>query len=225
MGITLMENFRRPYASRSIGEFWTRWHISLSRWFRDYVYIPLGGNRVGEPTRLRNLIIVFLVSGLWHGASWTFVVWGALHAAYVIIEDLGGRFWPESQRAWLNKWVANVVAIAAVAFAWIFFRAGSIADALYIATHLTSGAAAQVTHPAALFSALSEVSPSRRELVIAALGIITMHYLEKADAASDLRQRLAMQPIWRRWSAYYLVLLSLALLGVYSNESFIYFQF
>ena len=84
MGFTLMKNFDRPYTARSIGEFWRRWHISLSTWFRDYVYIPLGGNRTARPRWYVNLFVTFLVSGLWHGARWTFVVWGALHGAYLI---------------------------------------------------------------------------------------------------------------------------------------------
>ena len=84
MGITLMENFRQPYFSQSISEFWRRWHISLSTWFRDYLYIPLGGNRVAEWRWYFNLLIVFIVSGLWHGANWTFIIWGALHGLYLI---------------------------------------------------------------------------------------------------------------------------------------------
>src|SRR6476620_5869000 len=84
MGFTPMKNFDRPYAARSITEFWRRWHISLSTWFRDYLYIPLGGNRVARSRLYLNLLITFLVSGLWHGARWTFVVWGALHGAYLI---------------------------------------------------------------------------------------------------------------------------------------------
>src|SRR5690606_39664978 len=91
MGFDLMENFRQPYFARSIREFWARWHISLSTWFRDYLYIPLGGNRVPFPRHLLNLFIVFLVSGLWHGASWTFVIWGALHGLFVVGEAIWER--------------------------------------------------------------------------------------------------------------------------------------
>ena len=83
-----MENFRQPYFAQSVREFWARWHISLSTWFRDYLYIPLGGNRVPFPRYLLNLMIVFVVSGLWHGASWTFVIWGGLHGLYIVVEAL-----------------------------------------------------------------------------------------------------------------------------------------
>ncbi|MDG1893475.1 MAG: MBOAT family O-acyltransferase [Fuerstiella sp.] len=88
LGYDLMTNFDRPYAARSLAEFWKRWHISLSTWFRDYVYVPLGGNRVGQRRWLTNLMIVFLVSGLWHGASWTFVIWGALHGSFLVLSIL-----------------------------------------------------------------------------------------------------------------------------------------
>jgi len=86
MGFRLMNNFRQPYFSRSIGEFWHRWHISLSTWFKDYVYIPLGGNRVSQSLQVRNLLITFVLSGLWHGANWTYVIWGALNGGYLVVE-------------------------------------------------------------------------------------------------------------------------------------------
>lgn len=92
MGFKLMQNFNRPYFSKSISEFWKRWHISLSTWFRDYLYIPLGGNRVGIPRWYFNLFFTFMVSGLWHGANWTFVIWGALHGTYLIIGILTRNF-------------------------------------------------------------------------------------------------------------------------------------
>lgn len=124
-GFDLMTNFRRPYFSSSVSEFWTRWHISLSTWFRDYLYIPLGGNRVSKPRWLFNLFITFLVSGLWHGANWTFVVWGALNGFYLILEVL---LFKERKKNLLNVLVTFVL----INFAWIFFRANSIGDAFYI---------------------------------------------------------------------------------------------
>src|SRR6202012_1803993 len=92
LGIDLMENFRRPYLSASIREFWGRWHISLSTWFRDYLYIPIGGSRVPIGKHIRNLLIVFMISGLWHGANWTFIIWGALHGLYQVIELLLNKY-------------------------------------------------------------------------------------------------------------------------------------
>ncbi len=136
MGIRLMKNFDHPYTSTSIKEFWGRWHISLSTWFRDYLYIPLGGNRCKKPRHLLNLMIVFTVSGLWHGAAWTYVIWGALHGIYQIIGNLTVKqrnrlveragFTPSHPAV---IWVRRVITFLLVDFAWLFFRANSISDA------------------------------------------------------------------------------------------------
>jgi D-alanyl-lipoteichoic acid acyltransferase DltB (MBOAT superfamily) len=136
MGIKLMQNFDRPYTARSIAEFWRRWHISLSSWFKDYLYFPLGGSRCPKAwMNYRNLMIVFLVSGLWHGANWTFVIWGFLHGAYQII----GKLTKSRREALCDKvgvnrdgaayaWFERIVTFILVDFAWIFFRANSTAD-------------------------------------------------------------------------------------------------
>jgi len=139
MGFDLMLNFNRPYLATSVIEFWTRWHISLSTWFRDYVYIPLGGNRNGKFNWYRNLIIVFLLSGLWHGANWTFIIWGGLHAFFIIFEIatfgvsenvskniLGNKF--RFARSLLNQ----IITFILVTFAWVFFRSTSIVQAFEI---------------------------------------------------------------------------------------------
>ncbi|MEM1270711.1 MAG: MBOAT family protein, partial [Bacteroidota bacterium] len=146
MGYELMDNFRRPYFSKSIAEFWRRWHISLSTWFRDYVYIPLGGNRVSKGRWYANLMIVFLVSGLWHGANWTFVVWGGLHGLYLVV---GLVTQPARDQAWsrvvsnqqlqrmsflpsgatVRKWVAVFVTFHLVVLAGVFFRAANVGEA------------------------------------------------------------------------------------------------
>ena len=136
MGIRLMKNFDRPYSATSIKEFWSRWHISLSSWFRDYLYIPLGGNRVSYGRHLANLFIVFLVSGLWHGAAWTFVIWGALHGVYQIIGKLtiksrnkllGKLGFSEKSRGVLI--LRRILTFILVDAAWLMFRANSIRDA------------------------------------------------------------------------------------------------
>ncbi|PIV92368.1 MAG: membrane-bound O-acyltransferase family protein, partial [Flavobacteriaceae bacterium CG17_big_fil_post_rev_8_21_14_2_50_33_15] len=124
-GLDLMTNFCRPYFASSISEFWTRWHISLSTWFKDYVYIPLGGNRVVKWRWLFNLFITFLISGLWHGANWTFVFWGALNGCYLILEAIVFK----RRRDGIFNIVFTFILIN---FAWIFFRANSITEALYI---------------------------------------------------------------------------------------------
>jgi len=141
MGIYLMTNFERPYLSQSISEFWSRWHISLSTWFRDYVYIPLGGNRGTKSRTYFNQMTVFLLSGLWHGANWTFVVWGTLHGSYLVIESIAKssftlgnwsktKFFIQVKRLWV---------FAFVTFAWIFFRAKDFKnahDVVYKVTHV-----------------------------------------------------------------------------------------
>ena len=139
MGFKLMTNFNKPYHARSISEFWKRWHISLSTWFKDYLYISLGGNRVSVPKMYFNIFIVFLVSGFWHGANWTFIAWGALHGFFSIFALI-----TKEKRKWINDrlgiskihWVNNtldvLITFLFVTFAWIFFRANNVRDAFYI---------------------------------------------------------------------------------------------
>ena len=140
LDIDLMTNFESPYFSASIKEFWSRWHISLSTWFRDYVYIPLGGNRVGPFRHRMNLMLTFLASGLWHGANWTYVLWGGIHGLGQIVE----RLWSKGKKQ-RRTWYGVLLTFSFVCFAWIFFRADSISDAWYVVTHLFSGLA----HPRA----------------------------------------------------------------------------
>lgn len=132
MGFNLMENFNLPYISQSIKEFWSRWHISLSTWFRDYVYLPLGGSRVSEKKTILNQVYVFLISGIWHGANWTFLIWGALHAFFNSVR----YFLPKTlldfefvKNSFLNKKINQIVVFNIVLFAWIFFRASNVSAA------------------------------------------------------------------------------------------------
>src|SRR5205814_1019080 len=142
MGFNLILNFNNPYLATGLGEFWSRWHISLSSWFRDYVYIPLGGNRAAKPRWYFNLFVTFLLSGLWHGANWTFVIWGALNGFYLIssiaTQNLRSRVaaiagFASHPRAYALWKVAATFALTC--FAWIFFRAGSLHDAGHIISH------------------------------------------------------------------------------------------
>jgi alginate O-acetyltransferase complex protein AlgI len=138
MGFNLILNFNNPYLATGLGDFWSRWHISLSSWFRDYVYIPLGGNRKGALLTYRNLFITFLVSGIWHGAAWTFAIWGILHAAGVIItrELERSPFYRER----VPKLIKQLAVFAFVCFAWIFFRAESLSDAWLIIGRIATAA-------------------------------------------------------------------------------------
>jgi alginate O-acetyltransferase complex protein AlgI len=140
MGYDLMENFRTPYFSTSISEFWRRWHISLSSWFRDYLYIPLGGNRVSEWRRYFNQFIVFMISGLWHGAAWTFVIWGSLHGFYLIFAVLREKYLPilSLPKNLIGKSINLISTFILVMLAWVFFRAKGINDALIVFKKISS---------------------------------------------------------------------------------------
>ena len=132
LGYELMENFRRPYLSLNVKEFWKRWHISLSSWFQDYVYISLGGNRINFVRTLFNLLITFLISGLWHGASWNFVMWGLIHGVYLIIYNVIIKFCGSpAYKTKTSKAFGILITFVAVSFAWIFFRSDNMNDAIY----------------------------------------------------------------------------------------------
>lgn len=138
LGVNLMQNFDRPYTAKSVREFWRRWHISLTSWFTDYLYIPLGGSRKGSVRRALNTLIVFFVSGLWHGAEWSFVVWGLLHGCFLVGESLIGgalnRLDPQGKRekSALYRGVCHLITLLFVWFAWIFFRAETLGDAFLV---------------------------------------------------------------------------------------------
>lgn len=138
MGIELMENFRSPYFSTSIKEFWGKWHISLSTWFRDYIYIPLGGNRTRKIRHYVNLLITFLISGIWHGANWTFVVWGGIHGVAQIVENILGVRANRKNSGFL-WWFKTCLVFTFVTFAWVFFRTQNFTEAIYFFSHMFCG--------------------------------------------------------------------------------------
>ncbi|PTX21370.1 D-alanyl-lipoteichoic acid acyltransferase DltB (MBOAT superfamily) [Pontibacter mucosus] len=232
MGIKLMENFRSPYFAKTIPEFWSRWHISLSTWFRDYLYIPLGGNRVVKWRWYYNLFIVFMVSGLWHGASWTFVVWGALHGVYQVF----GMMTKEkrnalAQKLGLNsnaqvyKWVQVLTVFFLVCFSWIFFRANSISDAFYIVGQCAS----VVTNPAQLIAldwshdVFMDQGVKVFAVSVVAIAIMeTVHLIQRNGSVSQLIMR---RPVWVRWGLYYTAIVFILLFGQFGHQEFIYFQF
>jgi len=228
MGFKIMTNFNRPYYAKSISEFWRRWHISLSTWFRDYLYIPLGGNRVPLGRVYFNLFVVFLVSGLWHGANWTFVIWGGLHGTYFLSglvtrklrEQWLGRFGLEG-RSWVKALdVAGIFAL--VSFAWIFFRAASLTDAAYIVGHLGTG---WDSLRSVIASARSALAVSPFESIVGMVGVLLMemvHFVQRKQSLMDLFVRL---PTWERWAIYGAVVLIILLFGNLGSNQFIYFQF
>jgi D-alanyl-lipoteichoic acid acyltransferase DltB (MBOAT superfamily) len=228
MGFRLMRNFDRPYMARSVAEFWRRWHISLSTWFKDYVYIPLGGNRVGRLIWTRNILVVFVLSGLWHGANWTFVVWGALHGLYIAFgaatKDMRERLWqlpPLASIAGMRPVVQNVITVTLVCIAWVFFRASSVETAVYIIRHMFTGwgpVLANIAHgkvPVAL-------SPS--QVLPYLFVIVLLEWIQWTHARRTLPQRLRQRPVWMRWSVYYAAIGAIVFLGTAGGQ-FIYFQF
>lgn len=248
MGFKLMTNFNRPYYSKSISEFWKRWHISLSTWFRDYLYIPLGGNRVAKWRWQLNLFIVFLVSGLWHGANWTYVIWGALHGFYLVfsiwtqkIRDFMVNIFKLKKVPAVHKFIQVAITFSLVCFAWIFFRATSISSAMYIVTHLHVNLAndlAAFAHSIYLSfqsgKMLVDFTPITGQLLwlqtemtfkIAVISIIAMETIHFIQRRGSIRNRISQLPAVVRWSGYFLLMFSIWMFGYFSNQNFIYFQF
>jgi D-alanyl-lipoteichoic acid acyltransferase DltB (MBOAT superfamily) len=230
MGFDLMKNFKTPYFSRSINEFWTRWHISLSTWFKDYLYIPLGGNRVPVPRWYFNLLAVFLVSGLWHGANWTFILWGALHGFYLVFGLMTIKI---RERIWqflnipnaFKKLLKTFTTFALVAYAWIFFRAQTVADALYISQNLFDG-----TGEFFLKMLSGELPPlaidfQTSDWALAFGAIIFMEIVHFVQRRRSIPQLLKSKPLAVRWAVYYAAILVIFFFGKFASREFIYFQF
>lgn len=239
LGFTLMQNFRQPYFSASIREFWARWHISLSTWFRDYLYIPLGGNRVPFARNLLNLFIVFLVSGLWHGANWTFIVWGALHGLYIVIETVVNKRREPSQRRSHFYFVRVLFTFLLVVIAWVFFRANSLDDAVYILSHSIdisnfslSGILLFGSNDPGLTLIIDvfNLSFSKRTVQFIAfavpfvlIGLLLLY--DYVDGRWGMNVVLNRTPALLRWLYYYGVAAAVLIIGYWGLQSFIYFQF
>lgn len=229
-GIRLMENFRRPYLAQSTAEFWSeRWHISLGRWFRDYLYIPLGGSRVGAARRYLNVMAVFAVSGLWHaglgyGVGWTFLVWGVLNGLYQWVGLATAGLW-RRLGARLPRLAAGVplrvlralLTFHLVTFAWIFFRAATLHDAVVILKKLGT----------ALMSLPMLVTryPYSTEQLVGMGFIALLLFFEILDERRSLWRRLAEAPVALRWGVYYAGIFALLLAGRWQGREFIYMQF
>lgn len=231
MGYRLMVNFDRPYRATSIGEFWQRWHISLSTWFRDYVYIPLGGNRVPAVRWALNVLIVFVLSGAWHGANWTFVVWGALHGLYLVGERLllrRGKTTSVSLRR-PARWLRRSVVFILVTFAWIFFRAQNLTHARYIAGHLFTGLPDQLRQIAANLHLarlrLVYLNQSLNDLLVVAVALIFLAAIQSVQREQPIDKWLERRPRTFRWAFYYGLTLAFVCFGVFNRSEFIYFQF
>ena len=223
LGFKLIENFDRPYHSLSISEFWHRWHISLSTWFRDYVYIPLGGNRCSERRHFANLVVTFGASGLWHGANWTYVIWGVLNGVYLIV----GKVTAERRDSVLASMglgqktrLARVLMWASTFFltcvGWVFFRAKTINDAWYILMHfMTDWDFGQIATEQFLL----------RQLPIAIIAIAALEVFESLRGRFKLSDVVLRLPLAPRWALYATAIYVVVLFGVFRQTQFIYFQF
>jgi D-alanyl-lipoteichoic acid acyltransferase DltB (MBOAT superfamily) len=213
LGIELMVNFDHPYGASNISEFWRRWHVSLSTWFRDYLYFPLGGNRGGLARHLRNIAIVFVLSGLWHGANWNFLVWGALHAAFLMLHVVHAR-WFGSAGPMQGRVLRTAFTFHLVTFAWIFFRATSLQNA------------ADVIRAGFRWSpSIASIGVSPVYLVMALALTASVFVVEAATRGDRLPELLSNRPAWQRWALYYGVSALVLMLGRFGEQQFIYFQF
>ncbi len=225
-GIDLMQNFNSPYFATSVKDFWSRWHISLSSWLRDYIYIPLGGNRVSKARNAFNLMTTFLISGLWHGANWTYVVWGGIHGFAQVIEKFlfknknrrknekqGGAKW----------WLSVLFTFVFATFAWIFFRAENISDAFYVLTHMFQGIGNPMQYISQIDVYLNIDKLTLLGMIISVALLAIYDYMSlKKDVLSCLGKKKAAV----RWAIYVVFIIFLIFnIPVTSGQEFIYFQF
>ena len=212
MGFDLMTNFRRPYFAINIGEFWQRWHISLSTWFRDYLYIPLGGNRVSKNRNYLNVFITFVVSGIWHGANWTFVFWGFFHGIYNAIQKFFGFDKIKLKNATISKLLMILFNFSLVSLAWIFFRANTIADAFSIIYKIFTDYGTPFVDITTLVFGLF------------GLGILLLkEFSEEFFPNSNLFFE-SKNPVISAFTAALVIIIILSI-GVFDGGQFIYFQF
>jgi D-alanyl-lipoteichoic acid acyltransferase DltB (MBOAT superfamily) len=231
MGYNLMTNFDRPYQATSIGEFWRRWHISLSTWFRDYVYIPLGGNKVSKPRWYFNILVVFLLSGIWHGANWTFLVWGGLHGIYLVTESelyakYPGLKQPTGKAAIFFK---RALVFALVTVAWVFFRAQNVSQAWYVISNFFTDLPAQVKMAISNINYarfyLLYVSQKGSDFYIAGIAILLMMLVHRLQQRKQVDEWILEKRTSYRWSFYYALVIVFVCFGVFNRSEFIYFQF
>lgn len=231
MGYDLMKNFNRPYFSKSIGEFWRRWHISLGTWFKDYLYFPLGGSRVSKLKKYRNIMIVFLTSGLWHGASINFVIWGALHGLYQLIEselrpvgDFIVKVFKVNKKTYGYKFFKILITFILVDFAWIFFRANNFNDAKYIIKNIF-----KINILDFFNGTLYKLGLDQKDFEFSIKLIIFLAVISYIQRKKDIIVRINNENLITRWSIYFIGIFSILIFGIYGNKyvasQFIYFQF
>lgn len=233
MGFKLMNNFDRPYFSKSVGEFWRRWHISLSSWFRDYVYIPLGGKLTSKWSRSSNIMIVFLLSGLWHGAAWTYIAWGALLGCYLVIS-----IWTKSLREKIIRFIhldhiprlrsffQVIITFSLICVSWILFRAKTISEAVYIFKHLFVGLGDYFLKSGSFDRLSGLLGVSTFSLAHIFIAIIFMEYVNFLIMRNSKDETvITIREPWIRWTFYNALILWIVFFGYSGERPFIYFQF
>ena len=215
MGFHLMDNFNRPYFSTSISEFWRRWHISLSSWFRDYFYISLGGSRVTIPRWYFNLFITFLVSGLWHGANWTFIIWGALNGLYIIAELALKPVTKRLPKIFRLKALNILITFVLIDFAWIFFRAPSLQNAGLVMKNMFQFSDGGLRW--AIFD--------KYDFWICVVSILFMEWVHYLERHNKMRHFFNDKPLVFRWAMCIGILWAIWIYGVFGAREFIYFTF
>lgn len=237
MGFSLMKNFKSPYLTTTVSDFWRNWHISLTTWFRDYIYIPLGGNRHGRLKKYRNLLITFGVSGLWHGASWNYVAWGLLNGLYQIAGDLTRPYRQRLQqklgiRTSCGSWyfLQGLATFVFVDFAWLFFRANGFRTALKMIKHtITNPLPPLLQMDGKAFTDLVTLGLGKPDFIVLMVALAILFFADYFKRKVDLKAVLARQNLWFRWLVYYALIFSILIFGVYGPEynasQFIYFQF
>lgn len=233
MGFHLMENFDTPYFSMTVAEFWRRWHISLSSWFRDYLYIPLGGNRNGTARKYGNIMLVFLLSGLWHGASWHYVIWGGINGAYQVVGELTktlrmriGRLIGVNEKRFSCRLARTIGTFLLVDLSWIFFRANGTITAFRMIKRMLLSFNPWIFFDGGIFRLGLDEKDSF--VLVASLLCLFAASLCKYNKI-DLREKITEQGLWLRWSIYICAILVILVFGVYGSgydsAQFIYFQF
>jgi D-alanyl-lipoteichoic acid acyltransferase DltB (MBOAT superfamily) len=232
LGFDLVNNFRRPYFSASLPEFWRRWHISLYSWFYDYLFTPLAVSLRdwGKAGVVCAILLTFALSGLWHGAAWTFVVWGCLHGLGLsTVTLLRRRKSKQAQSTAGMQLAATLTTLSFVAFTFIFFRSRDLSQAWYVVTHLGSGLAQFARHasdPTELSRVAGSLGYYKEQFFIAVLAAVAMLVIEWLHARFDLRRVLHAAPTPLRWASYYAVVIAIVLYGAWNaTQPFIYLQF
>lgn len=213
LGFELTENFRRPYFAVSVTDFWHRWHISLSTWLKDYIYIPMGGSRCSKVRNCWNIMVTFLVSGIWHGANWTFIVWGGMHGIAQVVEKAIGQ--QRCEYGWLGKCVKIVITFLLVNFAWVFFRMPTLGDACGVIAHIFD-----------VHQSMTLEITSKHIFVLMMIGTVLLFIKDWTDEFAPNKLRLfESKNRIVRWVSYFSVIVLIMLTGVFDAGQFIYANF